>query len=438
MAEYLNNGVRALRGQLPYRDFWLLFPPGEVYFPALIYKMFGINVNLILLTNVLVGFLSALVGFLVVKKFTKIYLYAYLSGLLTYFFAVHNVYVLFVLLAAYFLTDSKLFLSGLFLGLSFWFRFYEIAAIFGVFVLFLILDRKFREIKKLLVGLVLPVILMMVIFRDILPVMINQLLFESLKHGTVWRLPYFIDLKMNLTFLKGNWRSLLQTPYLLGIYFLPIVVVTSAWSLKKKNKYIYVFLFWILAMSPRALMRGSLETVAHSLLPSILLAGILLSQPVTKYLKIALYSAIILSLWIVVVFCAESFRTLIKGGSNPNTQRLIDLVNSKTMPGDKIFVTDWESPPLYAITGRSNPTYYDSLIDLLAVPSTDKEIRVCHELIMDPPELIIHDFKGGITDVDRKFYSFEKITPYLNRCISENFESIVVDPEGVEPSASSM
>jgi hypothetical protein len=100
---------------------------------------------------------------------------------------------------------------------------------------------------------------------------------------------------------------------------------------------------------------------------------------------------------------------------------LIDLVNSKTKPGDKIFVTGWESPPLYAMTGRGNPTYYDSLIDLLAVPSIDKEIRLCHELLIDPPKLIIHDFKGGITDVDRKFYSFEKITAYFNRCLRDNF-----------------
>ena len=37
--QYLNNPVRILRNQVPYKDFWLLFPPGEVLIPALIYKM---------------------------------------------------------------------------------------------------------------------------------------------------------------------------------------------------------------------------------------------------------------------------------------------------------------------------------------------------------------------------------------------------------------
>lgn len=431
MAEYLNNAFRILQGQLPYRDFWLLFPPGEVHFPAIIFRIFGIDINYVLLANTLVGFLSAWVGFKIVRIFTKIFLYAYVSGLLIFFFAVHNVYVLFVLLAAYFLIKAKYFLVGLFLGISFWFRIYEIAAIFSAFVLFLLLDRKFKDIKKLLVGMALPVILMLVAFRDILPLMLNQLLYESLRHGTIWRLPYFIDLKMNLLSLKGNLRAVLHMPYLLGIYLLPVTVISSAWSLEKRNKYIYLFLVWILALAPRALMRGSLETVAHSLLPSILLAGILIAQPVAKYLRAGLYLSILLSLWIVVVFLAESFRTLIKQRNILDTQRLVDLVNSKTKPGDKIFVTGWESPPLYVLTLRNNPTYYDSLIDLLAVPSIDKEIELCHQLLVDPPKLIIHDFKGGITDVDRKFYSFEKLTPYLNHCIRENFGNITVDPEGL-------
>lgn len=30
LAEYLNNPLRVINGELPYRDFWLLFPPGVV------------------------------------------------------------------------------------------------------------------------------------------------------------------------------------------------------------------------------------------------------------------------------------------------------------------------------------------------------------------------------------------------------------------------
>ena len=333
MGEYLNNAFRVVQGQLPYRDFWLLFPPGEVYFPALVFKLFGVKINFVLLANVLVGFLSAVVSFKIVKKFTKVFLYAYISALLTYFFAVHSIYVLFVLLAAYFLIDSKYFLTGLFLGISFWFRVYEILAISGVFVLFLLLDSKFKESKKLLVGMALPLILVMTVFRDILPKMVDQLIFESLRHGTIWRLPYFIDLKMNLSFLKGNMRAVSHTPYLIGVYLLPVSAILASLSLKKKDKYIYLFLFWIFALSPRALMRGSLETVAHSLLPSILLAGILFTQPVPRFFKVFLYLSVVLSLWVIVVFSAESFRTLIKDRNNSKTE---DLGKSATL------CIDWE------------------------------------------------------------------------------------------------
>ena len=45
LSEYINNPVRILNGELPYRDFWLIFPIGEVLFPALIYLLFNQSVK---------------------------------------------------------------------------------------------------------------------------------------------------------------------------------------------------------------------------------------------------------------------------------------------------------------------------------------------------------------------------------------------------------
>ena len=65
VAEYLNNPVRILNGQLPYRDFWLLFSPGEVYLPALTYQLFGLSINAVLIQNLAINAMLAAVVFLV-------------------------------------------------------------------------------------------------------------------------------------------------------------------------------------------------------------------------------------------------------------------------------------------------------------------------------------------------------------------------------------
>ena len=64
MAEYLNNPLRVINGDLPYRDFWLLFSPGEVFLPALIYKIFGLNINILLIFSVVITAFVGLFSFL--------------------------------------------------------------------------------------------------------------------------------------------------------------------------------------------------------------------------------------------------------------------------------------------------------------------------------------------------------------------------------------
>jgi hypothetical protein len=61
-AEYVNNPVRLLYGEVPYRDFWMLHPPGEVYLPAAVYRL-GCGVNGVLLASAGVSVLVGLAAF---------------------------------------------------------------------------------------------------------------------------------------------------------------------------------------------------------------------------------------------------------------------------------------------------------------------------------------------------------------------------------------
>ena len=144
MAEYLNNPLRIINGELPYKDFWLLFTPGEVFFPAAIYKIFGLNIDYVKYGTMLISVLSIIPVFYFGKKIFETNINSIMLVILFYFTSVINYYTgahyihLFFIFICYssfslilFLKSGKsilLFISGLFIGIAFYFRFYESGA----------------------------------------------------------------------------------------------------------------------------------------------------------------------------------------------------------------------------------------------------------------------------------------------------------------------
>ena len=84
LGEYINNPLRILSGDMPYRDFWLIMGPGEVYLPAAIYKIFGVNVDCILLLIISVKALMGTAVFLFGKILYKNTFFAVLAATLIF------------------------------------------------------------------------------------------------------------------------------------------------------------------------------------------------------------------------------------------------------------------------------------------------------------------------------------------------------------------
>lgn len=462
VAEYLNNPIRILNGQIPYHDFWLLFPPGEVYFPALIYRLFGVNINLILYLNIFGSAFVAFISYQIVHQLTRREFSAFATAWLIFFNTVKNIYLVFPIIAFFLLVkffqqkrQGFIFWAGFFLGLTFWFRIYETLAVCLAFLLSFPLTGYRRQLPRFLTGIFISPLSLCLAFHSILPQMIQQLIFQSLKHGTLWRQPYFIDLKNNLFFLinfihsspfnigyiKGVLSMASRIPATLGLYILPLVTplffgkIIFHSSFKKNRPILIFLLLWSIALFPRAIMRGGLDNVAHSLLPIFILSGLLLRLDKPGWFN-KLYSiCFALSLWSVVFNFLNFTKNILKprypiktnhGILQTISKEKADQINQtinriylNSQPGDYIFVTDWELPPLYALTERVNPTYYDSLIDLLAVPDITKENSICQSLQQKPPTVIIHSLDGGIADINRKTYLFSRLTPKLNQCLAE-------------------
>ena len=71
------NATRLLNGEAPYRDFWAIYPPGQLYILAGIFKLFGVSLDASRVYDTLVRAVLVLGIFLVARKMTS-RRYAYL------------------------------------------------------------------------------------------------------------------------------------------------------------------------------------------------------------------------------------------------------------------------------------------------------------------------------------------------------------------------
>ncbi len=147
IGEYLNNPVRILHGEMPYRNFWLVMPPMETLLPAVIYRIFGMHMGLLLALNAIISAAAGSAAFLTGRMlFKKIRSAALLSlivffGSPLYYYAGYNHsnwFFLSMLLATYYfaghlITECPRLLAytGGFAALASSFRLYETAPFYA-------------------------------------------------------------------------------------------------------------------------------------------------------------------------------------------------------------------------------------------------------------------------------------------------------------------
>lgn len=470
MAEYVNNPLRVLNGEIPYRDFWLLFPPGEVYLPALLYKIFGLNVNVVLLIWPVVAALVGAFGFVLGKVLFKSSWLAMLLGVLLFFNGLGHVHFLLLVISTIFfakyLKESgglKLFFSGIFIGLAFYFRFFEVAA-FGlaIGIALLISFRVERlkitkAIKMLLVflgGVLLAMLLVYLPLINYWQLIFDSVAVSSVGHGVSMALPYLTDVKSSLgELLKqeglGEFSFYRLAIFLrtAALYSLPFVVcllgVFQFFGKKVKSLdkvFIFFLVLWTALEFPKALSRADVSHLAHSVSPAIILLVFLIKNGNLKVWKVfAGFAAFLLVLQMPVkayeveqVLAKPHYQLLTTHGrlffddskQVEEVSRAIDFINTHSKEGDPIFVSSWYFPALYALTDRRNPTYYDSLIDVIAEPSPEKQQKICDGLVSKDgkvsAKIIVHTPDFGF-DANPEM-TFLKAAPLIQQCIEKNFK----------------
>ncbi|MGD0589224.1 MAG: glycosyltransferase family 39 protein [Bacteroidota bacterium] len=65
------NATRIMDGDVPYKDFWTIYPPGQFYVLAAIFKTFGTNLLVARIYDTIVRFVIVICAYLIAKKITS-------------------------------------------------------------------------------------------------------------------------------------------------------------------------------------------------------------------------------------------------------------------------------------------------------------------------------------------------------------------------------
>lgn len=483
MAEYLNNPLRILHGDIPYINFWLLFPPGEVYFPALIYKLIGINTDTVRIITILASSLVPFAGFYLGRNLFGENTKSIITASMLYLFSVVtnyegpdyiSLYLLFIVLAVIYLikfikedvkTPEYIFLSGLMMCLAFLFKLYEVGGVFAGFLLFIIwfslkdgLQKK--DILKFIFVFLLPsivfLITLIIAFGNHAGKMLSELFIESVRNGTSMNLPYFNDLfyvaksiNMDIVaiFSSGQYSMLFNLIFhlmkfavVLGYYLVPIAgsLIFLGYYFVKPGKerlaIASVIFLWALLSFPKALGRSDLAHLAPSVAPFMIFIYYVViksGQGIFRRFSMVLIGVMFLSITFPF-FKAFSILThplyyvYTENGAVPfkkekdmlDFKQTFNFIIKNTNKDDYIFVTPWDAPPIYALTGLRNPTYYDSLNDLMIRPSDEKQNLIIKDIIKHKTKYIIHNADWGYDNKPEQ--QFRRACNLLQKFINES------------------
>jgi len=473
MAEYVNDPVRLAFGDLPYADFWLLFPPGEVALPWLVYRTLSRDVTVLLALGALVSALVAVVAFHLGRLLSRSTLVGVVTALLVFWTGVPgyyvgptylHVYLLWCLVAATLIVvdgrapaPRRLELAGACLGVAMLFRVYEVGAAALAMGVAVLATRGVRPAGRLAAGGALVALAGALAMAPVLRPFVADAVLGSVAHATAPGLTFASGLLTKWAVLERHAARLVTAPALADFarllwdgvivtgvaaaYVFPaalVLLVALAWRRLRADGtagLVAMFVLWAAFALPKGVVGSSaLSHWAHVTTPAFFaLAAVLgagAAGPRAGWHGAAVVTAALLLLpvpgsvvqafreyagarvTVAAPFGAFRFRSEADAAV---VSGLVGVVERETRPGDYIFVAADTAPALYALTGRRNPTRYGALFDLLMRPGGQAD-AICEDLARRPPRLIVQSL--GARDAGTAVTA----TGPLQRCLAERYD----------------
>ncbi|MDO8638511.1 MAG: hypothetical protein Q7R43_02970 [Candidatus Daviesbacteria bacterium] len=470
--QMLHNGQRILSGDLPYRDFFAVFPPAYNYIFALIFKIFGQSVFISrLVLSVFFSFVPVLI-FLITKKILTRNLGIVLAVLIIfmdvnierlYFFAP-------ILLGIYFYiswlqTSNKnlLFWAGLSLGFASFFRL-DISGIFGLgMVISSVISLKESGKKwirdwliycfRLGLGYFIPVAFMVnfLIINDLFYFFFDNTIIQSIYITKLHHLPFplitdLLPVKFSISWLASLYQ-IMYSNLLLFTYLVSIIVLVHKWKFFwTKKPWFGFFLISGLLTLPYVLGRTEPGHLLKGGIPFFFLSGYFLKK---IYEGKNLIYKLIGNLIIIAFFSATLFESLywIKFNDSsilinnynlrlntsfpadstiPSKQTLKESVefidiNSKKM--EDVLVLPYMAG-LYFLSDRQSPTRFDNVLNGY-IPTSAKEELFINQI--KHVKVIVYDPLHGPKMGKPRLIDYN---PLIHQFIMNNYKIYQQTPEG--------
>ncbi|PKN02389.1 MAG: hypothetical protein CVU77_00885 [Elusimicrobia bacterium HGW-Elusimicrobia-1] len=480
----INTPLRILDGEMPYCDFELMFGPATVYAPALFYRIFGRSVNVQLMYAVVVNALLGVAAFALGRLIYKSNFYALLAASLIFYaglpahyigYMYPHTYFLFLLAAAFFFfrhIETGLLRHAFYCGVCFsaalLFRFYETGAAILAVVPAYAASRRGKYVPNIFIavgffaaGMAALIAPALVLLRPALPAMVRSIVVDSVYFGASRNvsLPYFFSSMEHFGAFAGSLRGLsafgifpaaLSAANFLTsftVYLLPFIMLAAslrmlrAGGLKDDDRaVVWFFLGWGMFTMPKAMGRSDMDHMVFAASPLIFLAVFLLVKarpsgfPSRRFLA-ALVSLLLLS---APVFLAQQIYprltrphykvaarhgSLYFGSESEASDALsaIKYIEENSRTGDYIFYTYWMAPPFYALAGRKNPAYFDSILGLVFQPSREKQQSIIRTLEEKKVGIVIHFPYWGFNTRELHFLNTCRL---LHEHIEKNYKPV--------------
>ena len=419
------------------------------------------------------------------NDFNSSFLFFYTSIISTYDGPDYiNMYLTFILLSVIYLIKFikneniiYLFLSGIFIGCSFVFRFYEAGA--GLAALFFSLLFYYYKYKKSInysiktlaiytTGLIIVILALLLAFNNIISVMYREVIVQAVSNGTSMDLPYFHEVFTLLTVISTEFSKLIHEHNFASILYLVYHLIklfpTILYYLIPFISVVYIIIFiashpakdllcisivlflWGIVSFPKGLGRSDIAHMAPSVTPLLfflwyssknLITNVenktknrimkLISKPVLIIMMLTFIYPVFNAVSMVKKpnFYIKTAHGLIPTKSKQEHDDVVEVLNfieQNTTKDDYIFVTPWSSPPLYALTDRKDPTYYDSMNDLIVRPSAEHQLKLCNDLKTHNTKVIIHNPDWGYDNKPEQY--FKTACSIINNYIIDNYNLV--------------
>ncbi len=304
--ESLHNGVRILGGELPYKDFFAIFPPLDNYFFAFIFQIFGKSVILPRIIMSLVFAFAPGFLFLILIKFVSKKI-ALLPVILLIFLDlnIERLYFFTPIFLAIYLIENNSLLAGLLLGFTSLIR----ADLPGTYLiglgLFLLLNKQLKKIIYLVIGYLLPIILVILWMQanNILNLFFISTTKYSIAITKLHHLPFpplqaILPASFNLSGFANSYQALYAN-CILAIYFLFFVfaVIKNKVIFKKYLLLVTLFITGLLAL-PYVFGRSDMGHIVKGTMPVLFLASFLFSKlksQAIKFLFLTIYFVVLIA-----------------------------------------------------------------------------------------------------------------------------------------------